>query len=121
MKVMPAAGFLVLRSLEGLKGSNPTLEHTDFLLGAGALSVIMYISKVLEQKMRPDTLIHSHGDPTIGRRRKLWLASHAPTLCAMPQYSQTGDDIVTIVIGHRYYCTYRYYRPALLPVINQLF
>jgi len=41
----------------------------------------------------------------------------------MPQYSQTGDNIIilTIFIGHRYYCTYRYYRSALLPAINQLF
>ena len=32
-------------------------------------------------------------------RRKLWLASHPPTVCAMPQYSQTGDDILMIFIG----------------------
>ena len=31
----------------------------------------------------------------------------------MLQYSSTGDDILTTFIGHRYYCMYRYYRPAL--------
>lgn len=29
------------------------------------------------------------------------------------QYSQTGDDILTMFIGHQYYHTYWYYCPAL--------
>ena len=37
--------------------------------------------------------------------------------CAMPQYSPTGDDILMIFIGHRYYRTYRYYRPALTYIL----
>jgi len=31
----------------------------------------------------------------------------------MPQYSQTGNDILTIFVGHQYYRRYRYYRPEL--------
>ena len=44
---------------------------------------------------------------------KLWPASPAPPACAMLQYSPTGNDILTIFIGHRYYCIYWYYCPAL--------
>ena len=63
--------------------------------------------------------IGSIGDSTSGRRRKedeveelspsgaqtahalgkLWPASSAPPACAMPQYSPTGDVILTIFIA----------------------
>ena len=45
---------------------------------------------------------------------KLLPASPAPPACTMPQHSPTGNDILyTIFIGHWYYHTYQYNRPAL--------
>jgi len=38
----------------------------------------------------------------------------------MPQHSPTDNDILTIFIGHRYYRTYRYYHPAVVPPLSTL-
>jgi len=51
-------------------------------------------------------------------RVNIWPASPSPLACTMLQYSPTGDDILMIFIGHRYYRMYRYYCPALVDNIS---